>query len=242
MVGNDVTLLMEIKSMKYEHKILLAQVIISVLTLIITPLATWLVVSHQLSQQHQYWYLERDHLKKEHQYQTKMKIIEETAGLLNRLNNAVLTFQVCSENKSVARVLGSLLKNSNETESSDYFNEFKNYREKTNEAFFNILELESSLHQQQAISLLFFKEGINPFFVNYFEKIKKLKMPLMSYERIRENILESWSKNKISKLAIDSVSKISSELYKQSKAVKDSALILDWMYKDLSTEIGGHTP
>ena len=132
---------MEMKSMKYEHKILLAQVIISVLTLIITPLATWLVVSNQLSQQHQYWYLEQKQLKKEHQYKTKIKIIEETTGLLNRLNNAVLTFQVCSENKSVARVLGNLLKSTNKTESSYYLDEFKNYRQKANEAFFNILEL-----------------------------------------------------------------------------------------------------
>lgn len=225
--------------MKYEHKILLAQVIISVLTLIITPLATWLVVSNQLSQQHQYWYLEQEHLKKEQQYQIKMKIIEETAGLLNRLNNAVLTFQVCSENKSVARVLGSLLKSTNETESSYYLDEFKNYRQKAIEAFFNILELESSLHQQQAISLLFFEGGINQFFVNYFEKIKILKMPLMSYDRIRENILKSWSKNKTPEFAIQSVSKISEELYEQSKAVKDSALILDWMYKGLSMEIDG---
>ena len=241
-IGKDLIIFMELRSMKYEQKILLAQVIISVLTLIITPLATWLVVSNQLSQQHQYWYLEQDHLKKEHQYQTKMKIIEETTGLLNRLNSAIITFQICSENKSVARVLGSLLKTSNETESSDYFNEFKNYREKANEALFNILELESSLHQQQAISLLFFKDGINPFFMNYFDKIKKLKMPLMSYERIREIILESWKKTKSPELAIDNVSKISDELYEQSKAVKDSALILDWMYKDLSSELEGHTP
>jgi hypothetical protein len=146
---------METKSMKYEHKILLAQVIISVLTLIVTPPATWLVVSNQLSQQHQYWYIEREHLRKEHQYHTKMKIIEETAGLLNRLNNAVLTFQIYSENKSKAKVLGSLLKNINNTESSYYLDEFKKYREEADKAYFNILELESSLHQKQAISLLF---------------------------------------------------------------------------------------
>ena len=64
----------------------------------------------------------------------------------------------------------------------------------------------------------------------------------MSYERIREIILESWKKTKSPELAIDNVSKISDELYEQSKAVKDSALILDWMYKDLSSELEGHTP
>jgi hypothetical protein len=51
--------------------------------------------------------------------------------------------------------------------------------------------------------------------------------------------LESWSKNKIPELAIQSVSKISNELYEQNKEIRDAALILDWMYKGLSAEIDG---
>jgi hypothetical protein len=225
---------------KYEHKILLAQVIIAVLTFIVTPLTTWFVVDKQLSGQHKYWNIEQDRLKDDRLYQQKMKIYEETAGLVNRLNNQVLAFQIYSENKDVTKIISDLLKKSNKAESTDYFNEYVKNREKASEALFNSFELASSLHQQQAISFVTFGEEINPFFVNYFRKIEQLEFPFLPTERIRTIILESWSRNKKPEEAIKSVSKISEGLglSEQKKAINNSALLLEYMFKHLSLEIG----
>ena len=232
---------MEGKDKKYEHKILLAQVIVAVLTsLVVTPLATWFIVDKQLSGQHGYWNIQQNRLEDERLCQQKLKIYDETAGLLNRLNNRVLAFQIYSQNKEIDRVLSDLLKESNKAESADYFDEYRKNREKASEALFNSFELASSLHQQQTIFLVIFGEEINPFFVSYFKNIEQLEFSFLPRERIRNIILESWSRNKSQDEAIKSVSKISEGLglSEENKARNNAALILDYMIKHLSSQIG----
>lgn len=223
---------------KIEQKILILQASISILTFIITPIITWFVVDKQLSGQHKYWNLEQDRLSQEHSYEIKLKIYEDTAGLINRLNNHVLAFQVYTENKYIASILSGLLAETDKTESSTYLSEFRKNREKAEDALFKTFELSSSLHQQQAVSLIVFSNSINQLFVNYFKKIEQLQQPLLSKEQIKTIILKSWSVNKNPEEAIRNVTKASKEmgLSAEKEIISISALIFECMIRQITLQ------
>jgi hypothetical protein len=72
-----------------KSKFIYIQIVISILTLLLTPIFSALLTSYQLSRSQDYWIQQQGLLRSQEVYKTKIDLFQKSTGLVNSFNDAI---------------------------------------------------------------------------------------------------------------------------------------------------------
>ena len=177
-----------------ENSVIILQLIISGLTLILTPLFSALIVNFQLKKNHLYWEKQQNILQDLEIDKLKASTYRESVESTNKLNDKILHHHIYASNRDIFLALSNILKESSPNDSIQYLNQFN--IQKTN--------AENSYLDMREGSILFSGIGVNIRLYFDEEIFKKYSLLQKKFKTAQQNII---SVSDLENIALDLISK-----------------------------------
>lgn len=156
------------------------QLLLSAISLVLTPILSALVVRHQLKRSHYWWIQQQDFLNLQKYADKKYEIYERAAKILPRLQSLLLEQQVFIFSRTECVYLLKYCKDSGSVDRELIRKEYERYVQLTVEQNAAIEELISEFQQIGFIARRFyFEDTIQPF-QELFQKVKAARSPVLS--------------------------------------------------------------
>ncbi|UII25367.1 hypothetical protein LVD15_18965 [Fulvivirga maritima] len=177
-----------------KNSVILIQLIISCLTLILTPLFSALIVNYRLKKSHTYWEKQQGFLKDLEIDKLKASTYRESVVSTNKLNDKILHHHIYASKRDILQALSNVLKANNPNESDTFLRLFETAKTTAEESYLNMREA-SIFYSGIGVSIrLYFSEEI-------FKKYSALQI---KFKTLQNNLI---SISKLEKIALDLISK-----------------------------------
>lgn len=177
-----------------ENNVILIQLIISGLTLILTPLFSALIVNFQLKKSHSYWKKQQDFIKDLEIDKLKASTYRESVVSTNKLNDKILHHHIYASNRDIFLALSNILKANNPNESNRFLRLFETGKVTAEKSYINMREA-SIFYSGIGVNIrLYFDEEI-------FKKYSALQI---KFKSLQNNLISIFN---LEKIALDLISK-----------------------------------
>jgi hypothetical protein len=162
-----------------ESSVILIQVVISVLTLILTPLFSAIIVNYQLKKSQTYWEKQQGFLKDLEIDKLKSSTYRESVVSTNKLNDKILYHHVFASNRDIFLALYNVLKDDYPKESNHFLNLFNTAKTVAEKSFLDMRD-SSIFYSGIGVNIrLYFNEEI-------FDKYSALQI---KFKSLQENVI-----------------------------------------------------
>lgn len=202
------------------------QLILSVVTLLLTPLLSALVVSYQLSKGHSYWTKQQEHLQKKERFELKVEVLKRATSLLNISNDILIQHQIYASSRDIALAFSRLLLQANPNKSKYFEGEYNSFRVKTADSYLEYRNISSQLSELSAEVLAYFGAKVSQEINNYRASCgEAIKQPF-SVDQLQEMLKEIVDKTNDLEAAKNAVSNIYDAKTEETRPIKEQQAIL----------------
>jgi hypothetical protein len=160
------------------------QFLISIVTLLLTPILSALVVRHQLKQSHYWWVKQQEFLEAKKYSDKKYDTFENAAKTLPKLKALLLDQQVFLFSKNQCDYLLRYCKKPEKLDKEFIQKEYDRYTQLTVEQNRAIRDVSSEAQQIGFIAMKFYSEKVTVLFQALFKKIKESHDQVISLQEI----------------------------------------------------------
>jgi hypothetical protein len=132
------------------------QIAISLATLILTPISSWLVVRYQLAKNQSYWTEQQRTLRGKELFSIDVTLLERSVGLINRFNDKLLMHHIFINGRDIAAALSDILQTSDPKKAAYFRTEHNDFRKKSAQSFLETRELSIQITELTASATVFF--------------------------------------------------------------------------------------
>ncbi len=160
------------------------QILISILTLILTPIFSALIVHYQLKKSQFYWKKQQKFINKLELNKLRIETYREVVHLLNELNNVILNHHIYASNRDMTLALSSLLKEISPNDANDFSAQFKTQKNNAENSYLKMREISNRFSGLGVNIKVYFDEDLFNLFLNLHSKIKKAQGAVMTQSEI----------------------------------------------------------
>lgn len=161
-----------------------AQLIVSILTLILTPIFTVLIVNYRLKKRQTYWKTQQNYLKTIEINRLKIETYREAVELINEMNNLILKHQIYASNRDVSSALSNLLKNISPKDAKSFSDQFDVQKSNAESSYLEMRELSAKISGLGVRFKVYFDQEIFDLFTELKTKIKIVQQNILSREEV----------------------------------------------------------
>lgn len=209
------------------------QLLISGLTLLLTPIASAVVVSMQLQKSHAWWLKQQHHLQEKERIQRRFDLFERIVRVLARLNTLLLDHQVFMLNRFKSEYM--LFHCSKpELVRRDYADsELKRTMQLLVDQNEKIREKKSEYQQIASIGRLYFGLGFEQLIIQVSPSIKKAEQPVVPLTELIQTCNLVLQQGKTLDEAIRIVDPVFDQRWEAIGLNSGIAVLVDALYQDL---------
>ncbi|WP_138429806.1 hypothetical protein [Fodinibius saliphilus] len=161
-----------------------AQLIVSILTFLLTPLFTVLIVNYRLKKRQSYWKKQQNYLKELEINRLKIDTYREILELLNKTNDAIMHHHVYAANRDVSYALSKLLKDSSPKDAKFFSDQFDVQKSNAEDSFLEMRELSSKVTGLGVNIKVYFDERTFQKFLKLKSKLKIAQQAILSRDEV----------------------------------------------------------
>lgn len=146
------------------------QLVLSVVTLLLTPFLSALVVAYQLSKDHSYWKKQQQYLRDKERFELRVDLLKRASSLLNRSNDTLIQHHIYTSSRDLGLALAKALNPSDKESAAYYQSEYESFRTKASESYLEWRALSSQLSELAAESSVYFSLEIGQKIITFRDK------------------------------------------------------------------------
>jgi hypothetical protein len=171
------------------------EILISFLTLILTPIFSALVVHCQLKKSHFYWKKQQNFINKLELNRLKISTYRETVELVNELNNAILNHHIYASNRDLNWALSILLKDISPKDAEFFSEQFDVQKVNAENSYLNMRQLSIKVSGLGVNLKVYFDKELFDLFLELHNKFKLAQNPIISKEEVVLKLKQLIEKN-----------------------------------------------
>jgi hypothetical protein len=160
------------------------EILISVLTLILTPIFSALIVYYQLRKSQFYWKKQQKFMNKMEFDRLRISTYRETVELINELNDAILNHHIYASNRDMTMALANILKDISPIDAKYFSEQFVVQKLNAENSYLKMRQLSVRFSGLGVNIKVYFDQDIFNLFLELQNKLKAAQNPVMSKENV----------------------------------------------------------
>ncbi len=160
------------------------EILISFLTLILTPIFSALVVHYQLKKSQFYWKKQQKFINKLELNRLKISTYREAVELVNELNNVILNHHIYASNRDLSWALSILLKDISPKDAEFFSEQFDVQKVNAENSYLNMRQLSLKVSGLGVNLKVYFDKELFDLFIELYNKFKLAQNPIISKEEV----------------------------------------------------------
>jgi len=160
------------------------EILISILTLILTPLFSALIVSYQLKKSQFYWKKQQKFMNRIELDRLKIKSYRETVELVNELNDAILNHHIYASNRDMTMALSNILKDISPIDAQYFSEQFDIQKLNAENSYLRMRQLSVRFSGLGVNIKIYFDPEIFDIFSILYDKLKTAQNSVMTKEEV----------------------------------------------------------
>lgn len=212
------------------------QLLISGLTLLLTPIASAVVVGIQLQKSHTWWLKQQQHLQEKERIQRRFDLFERIVRVLARLNTLLLDHQVFVLNRYKNEYLLLHCPKPEQVRKDYADSELKRTMQMVVDQHEKIREKKSEYQQIASIGRLYFGLGFERQIIQVSPSIKQAEQPVVPLTELIQTCNLALQQGKTLDEAIRIVDPVFDQRWEAIGLNSSIAILVDALYQDLMAE------